>query len=114
LSTSSAEDGHVVHARLGRADEYPREVRSGREAFGLAMAWSTKFNQPIKWGARTFATLHDARDYILKLPNSKQMLPARQAATTALQQAALHGGLCRELARISVMQALLENAALVQ
>jgi hypothetical protein len=71
------------------------------------MAWSTKFNQPIKWGARTLATLHDARDYILKLPNSKQMLPAWQAAAKALQQAALHGGLCLELARISVMQALL-------
>jgi hypothetical protein len=52
-------------------------------SIGAAMAWSAKFNHPIKWGARTLRTLHDARDYILKLPNSKQMLPAWQAAKAA-------------------------------
>jgi hypothetical protein len=71
------------------------------------MAWSAKFDHPIKWGARTLRTLHDARDYILKLPNSKQMLPAWQAATEALRQAAQHGGLWLELAHIGMMQALL-------
>jgi hypothetical protein len=71
------------------------------------MAWSAKFNHPIKWGARTLRTLHDARDYILTLPTSKQMLPAWQAATEALRQAAQHGGLWLELARIGMMQALL-------
>jgi hypothetical protein len=71
------------------------------------MAWSTKFEHPIKWGARTLTTLHDARDYILSLPKSKQMLPAWQAATEALWQAALHGGVWLELARIGMLQALL-------
>jgi hypothetical protein len=71
------------------------------------MAWSTKFTHPIKWGAKTILTLHDARAYILRLPTSKQMLPAWQAATEALHQGAQHGGLWLELARIGVMQALL-------
>jgi hypothetical protein len=71
------------------------------------MAWSTKFNHPIKWGARTILTLHDARDYILSLPTSKQMLPAWQTATEALLEAAKHGGLWLELARIGMLQALL-------
>jgi hypothetical protein len=74
---------------------------------GEAMAWSTKFLQPIKWGARTILTLHDARDYILSLPKSKQLLPAWQAANEGLLQAALYGGLWLELARIGMMQALL-------
>jgi hypothetical protein len=71
------------------------------------MAWSTKFNQPIKWGASTLRTLHDARDYILKLPSSKQMLPLWQAATEALLEAAEHGGVWLELARIGMLKALL-------
>jgi hypothetical protein len=71
------------------------------------MAWSTKFNHPIKWGARTLTTLHDARDFILSLPNSKQSLPSWQAATEALLHAAQHGGLWLELARIGMLQALL-------
>jgi hypothetical protein len=71
------------------------------------MAWSEKFSYPIKWGASTLRTLHDARDYILKLPQSKQSLPAWQAAVEALLQAAEHGGLWLELSRIGMMQALL-------
>jgi hypothetical protein len=71
------------------------------------MAWSEKFSYPIKWGASTLRTLHDARDYILKLPQSKQSLPAWQAAVEALLQAAEHGGLWLELSRIGIMQALL-------
>jgi hypothetical protein len=71
------------------------------------MAWSEKFSHPIKWGASTMRTLHDARDYILKLPTSKQSLPAWQAAVEALRQAAEHGGIWLELSRIGVMQALL-------
>jgi hypothetical protein len=74
---------------------------------GAAMAWSAKFDHPIKWGARTLHTLHDARAYILNLPRPKQMLPAWQAATEALLQAAQHGGLWLELARIGMLQALL-------
>lgn len=71
------------------------------------MAWSAKFMHPIKWGGSTLRTLHDARDYILKLPISKRTLPVWQAAVEALQQADDHGGLWLELARIGVMQALL-------
>jgi hypothetical protein len=71
------------------------------------MAWSEKFNHPIRWGASTLRTLHDARDYILKLPKSKQSLPAWQAAVEALLQAAEHGGVWLELSRIGMMQALL-------
>jgi hypothetical protein len=74
---------------------------------GAAMAWSAKFSHPIKWGAKTLLTLHDARDFILKLPGPKQTLPAWQAAAEALLQAAKHGGLWLELARIGMMQALL-------
>jgi hypothetical protein len=106
LSNSSAEDGHALHARPYQADEYPSEVRNGG-AVGVTMAWSAKFNYPIKWGARTLTTLHDARDYILKLPSSKQMLPPWQAAVETLLQAAEHGGAWLELARIAMMQALL-------
>jgi hypothetical protein len=71
------------------------------------MAWSDKFSHPIKWGASTMRTLHDARDYILKLPGSKQSHPAWQAAVEALLQAAEHGGVWLELSRIGMMQALL-------
>jgi hypothetical protein len=71
------------------------------------MTWSTKFDHPIKWGARTLRTLHDARDYILSLPDSKQMLPAWQQATEALLKAAKDGGVWLELARIGMLQALL-------
>jgi hypothetical protein len=71
------------------------------------MAWSAKFTQPIKWGASTLRTLHDARDYILKLPRTKQILPTWQAAVRALLQAAEHGGMWLELARIAMLQALL-------
>jgi hypothetical protein len=78
------------------------------------MAWSTKFSYPIKWGAITLRTLYDARDYILKLPRSKQMQPAWQAAADVLVQAAQHGGLWLELARIGMMQALLGPKSLKQ
>jgi hypothetical protein len=71
------------------------------------MAWSAEFTQPIRWGASTLRTLHDARDYILKLPRTKQILPTWQAAVRALLQAAEHGGMWLELARIAMLQALL-------
>jgi hypothetical protein len=80
---------------------------SASSDIGVAKTWSAKFNHPIRWGANTLRTLNDARDYIFKLPNSKQMLPAWQAASDTLLQAAEHGGFWLELARIGVMQALL-------
>jgi hypothetical protein len=76
-------------------------------ALGIAMAWSAKFNPPIKWRGSTLRTLHDDRDHIVKLPISKRTLPAWRLAVEALLQAAEHGGLWLELARIGTMQALL-------
>jgi hypothetical protein len=66
-----------------------------------------KFNQPIKWGARSLQALNDAREFLLGLPKSKQMLPQWQEAVEALLKAAEHGGIWLDLARIETMQALL-------
>jgi hypothetical protein len=125
LSKSGAENGYAFHVRSDQTDEYPCEVRGGGTNVGArtmtvslkspaidvavdeAMTWSTKFNHPIKWGASTLRTLHDARDFILQLPSSKQVMPAWQAATEALREAAKYGGVWLELARIGMMKALL-------
>jgi hypothetical protein len=71
------------------------------------MGWSDKFNHPIKWGARSLHTLHDAHVFILGLSVLQRMLPAWQDATKLLSEAAEHGGLWRDLARIEIMNALL-------
>ena len=71
------------------------------------MAWSDKFNHPIKWGARSIYTLHYAHLFILGLSGLQRMLPAWQDAHKLLSQAAEHGGLWRDLARIEIMNALL-------
>jgi hypothetical protein len=78
------------------------------------MPWSAKFNQPIKWGARSLQTLNDAREFILGLPKSKQMLPQWQRAVEALLEATEHGGLWLDLARIETMQALLGEQPMSQ
>lgn len=44
------------------------------------MAWSDKFNHPIKGGARRIHTLHDAHLVILGLSGLQRMLPAWQGA----------------------------------
>jgi hypothetical protein len=46
------------------------------------MAWSDKFDHPIKWGARSIHTLHDARVFILGLPSLQRIFPAWLAAYT--------------------------------
>jgi hypothetical protein len=71
------------------------------------MPWSAKLNQPIKWGARSLQTLNDAREFILGLPKPEQMLPQWQRAVEALLNAAEHGGVWLDLARIETMHALL-------
>jgi hypothetical protein len=71
------------------------------------MAWSDKFNHPIKWGARSISTLHDARVFILGFSGLPGVVPAWEEASKLLLQAAEHGGLWRDLARIQIMNALL-------
>jgi len=72
-----------------------------------AVAWSDKFNHPIKWGARSIATLHDAHVFILELSGLQRMLPEWQNAYKLLSQAEEHGGPWRDFARIEIMNALL-------
>jgi hypothetical protein len=71
------------------------------------MAWSDKFDHPIKWGARSIHTLHDARVFILGLPSLQRIFPAWLAAYSLLSQAAEHGAPWCDLARIEMMNALL-------
>jgi hypothetical protein len=82
--------------------------------FGVRVGWSAKFDYPIKWGAGNLLTLQQARDFIQSLPHSERTLPAWQAASEALLQAAQHGGLCLELARIEMMHALLGPKPIAQ
>ena len=71
------------------------------------MAWSDKFSHPIKWGARTIHTLQDARAFILTPSGMQRTVPSWGKAHKLLAQAAEHGGLSRDLARIEIMKALL-------
>ena len=71
------------------------------------MGWSDKFNYPIKWGARSIHTLHEAHLFILGLSGLQRTLLAWQDAHKLVLQAAQHGGLWRDLARIEIMNALL-------
>jgi hypothetical protein len=71
------------------------------------MAWSDKFDHPIKWGARSIHTFNDARVFILGLPGLQRIFPAWLCAYSLLSQAAEQGGPWRDLARIEIMNALL-------
>jgi hypothetical protein len=71
------------------------------------MAWSDKFDHPIKWGARSIDTLNDARVFILEFPGLHRSFPSWLSAYTVLSQAAELGGPWRDLARIEIMNALL-------
>ena len=73
------------------------------------MAWSDKFDHPIRWGAQRICTLQEARIFILALPGLQQIFPAWLAAFTLLSQAAEHGGLWRDRARIEIINALLSS-----
>jgi hypothetical protein len=71
------------------------------------MAWSDKFDHPVKWGAQSISTLQEARVFILALPSLQRTFPAWLGAFALLSQAAEHGGLWRDRARIEMISALL-------
>jgi hypothetical protein len=75
------------------------------------MAWSDKFDYPIKWGGRSIETFDDARVFILGLPGLHQIFPFWLSAYTLLSWAAELGGPWRDLARIEIMNALLGSAS---
>ena len=70
------------------------------------MAWSDKFDHPIKWGTRSINTLHDARVFLLGFSGLPGVGPAWEEASKLLLQAAEHGGLWRGFARIQIMNGL--------
>jgi hypothetical protein len=74
------------------------------------MAWSDRFDHPIRWGAQSISTLQEARVFILALPSLQQIFPAWLGAFTLLSKAAEHGGLWRDRARIEIVSALLSSS----
>jgi hypothetical protein len=56
----------------------------GRQGRLAALSWSDEFEDPIS----NFRTLHDAANYIQKLPKAQQQLPHWHAAVEALITAA--------------------------
>ena len=71
------------------------------------MPWSTPFDEPIplRGGAR-LATLQQAADYIMKLPEDVQQQERWQVAVENLINAAEAGGGWLMFARIGVLRAL--------
>ena len=71
------------------------------------MPWSTPFDEPIGLGGgRRLATLQQAADYIMKLPEAEQREARWQTAVEHLIHAAETGGGWLMFARIGMMQAL--------
>jgi hypothetical protein len=71
------------------------------------MPWSAPFDQPIRLrGGRKLATLQQAADYIMKLPEDVQRQERWQIAVENLINAAESGGGWLMFARIGVMRAL--------
>jgi hypothetical protein len=71
------------------------------------MPWSTPFDEPIALrGGRRLATLQQAADYIMKLPEAEQREAPWQTAVENLINAAETGGGWLMFARIGMMQAL--------
>lgn len=71
------------------------------------MPWSAAFKRPIPApGGGKFKTLHDVGAYVLALPESERETPAWHTAAENLMQAAEHGGLWLDFARMATMQAL--------
>jgi hypothetical protein len=65
------------------------------------------FKQPVPLpGGGRLITLHDARGFILKLPDAESGSRPWQATVENLLQAAEHGGAWLDFARIAMMQAL--------
>jgi hypothetical protein len=59
-------------------------------------------SRPDKWGQRNLNTLQDAQIFIERLSTSPGPVPAWREAHELLKQAAEHGGLWSDLARINV------------
>ena len=73
------------------------------------MPWSAPFDDPIRLsGGRKLATLQDAADYIMKLPQQDQHGERWQIAVENLINAAETGGGWLMFARIAVLRALNE------
>jgi hypothetical protein len=71
------------------------------------MPWSTAFDQPIALRGRgRLATLQQAADYIMSLPEDVQQQTRWQVAAENLINAAEAGGGWLMFARIAVMRAL--------
>jgi hypothetical protein len=71
------------------------------------MPWSAPFDEPIRLrGGSRLATLQDAADYIMKLPEDVQQQQGWQVAVENLINAAESGGGWLMFARIGVMRAL--------
>ena len=71
------------------------------------MPWSAPFDEPIGLrGGRKLATLQQAADYIMKLPEDVQRQERWQIAVENLINAAESGGGWLMFARIGVMRAL--------
>ena len=71
------------------------------------MPWSTPFDEPIRLrGGGSLATLQQAADYIMKLPEDVQHEQRWQVAVEILIHAAEIGGGWLMFARIGMMRAL--------
>ena len=71
------------------------------------MPWSTEFDEPVALrGAGRLATLQQAADYIMSLPEDVQQQTRWQVAAENLINAAEIGGGWLMFARIAVMRAL--------
>jgi hypothetical protein len=71
------------------------------------MPWSTPFDEPIALrSGRKLATLQQAADYIMKLPEDTQQRQCWQVAVGNLINAAETGGGWLMFARIAMMRAL--------
>jgi hypothetical protein len=71
------------------------------------VSWSTSFDEPIRLrGGARLATLQDAADYIMKLPEDVQQEQRWQIAVENLINAAETGGGWLMFARIGMMRAL--------
>lgn len=71
------------------------------------MPWSSPFDEPIELrGGRRLATLQQAADYVMKLPDDTQQQDRWQVAVENLINAAEIGGGWMMFARIAMLRAL--------
>ena len=72
--------------------------------------WSLRFDSPISVDNPKPVTIGDAAEFIAALPERKQDEPEWREAAESLVHASAHGGLWVELARLSMMIAILAPA----